>query len=895
MNQNQHKHFLETEILRKVQKPSQYLGSELNSVHKNLQEVSLRFALAFPDLYEVGLGNLGLHILYVIMNKHPDVWAERAYAPETDMEQELRKHNIPLFGLESKDGLAAFDGVGFTLQSELTYTNILNMMDMAGIPLRSADRTENDPLIFCGGPAVFNPEPIVYFMDFFVFGDGEDVINEIISVFRSFKGRQDRLQALSQIEGIYVPALYPVDVLEDGQILPSEKAPKIVKRLAKDLNAAEFPVEYIVPFTRQIHDRVSLEVLRGCTQGCRFCQAGMVTRPVRERNIDNIKTLMDRTLAATGYEEVSLVSLSTCDYSQVRTMVSQVAQKAAEDMVGVSLPSLRLDSFSVELADIVAGIRRTGLTFAPEAASPRLRAVINKWIPDEELLNMSAQAFKLGWDHVKLYFMIGLPTERDDDVDAIADLTLKTLNEGKKYNSRAKVNTGVSTFVPKPFTPFQWAAQIMPDETKRRQDILFEKIGTHHSIKFGRHSADETYLEGLISRADRRAGDLIERAYQLGARFEAWDEHRNVEAWEQAVKDINYDVPFQFRERQIDERLPWDHIDVMIPKTWFQEDWQRACELKYAQDCRHSKCHRCGVIDRERPLCGSMLRTSIEGRKIEKDFVMQHQQKVEPQEVSKYNPQPNPMKQQNPPVQRLIFRIAVTGVARFLSHLETTNAWIRTLRRARIPMAYSRGFHPHPRLTFESARPVAEETLGSYMDVLLYEKVEPQIVFERLKQVVAPGFKVLGVQEVDVKAPSLMISVEGMDYIMYIPDTLENIQPKIDEIINASEIMIERKKKQKKTKKRFGKKKPAKLESPFKNIDMRPNIGSISAEVPSQFQKMSDPNGQPYTALAVELHRVGEMGIRPSELITLLGYDIESCHVLRLRTRFSNALSMQTV
>lgn len=870
-----------SEILKRVEKPSRYLGTELNSVHKDKKDVKHRFALVFPDIYDLGLGNLGLHILYAIMNKHPDVWAERAYSPAMDMEKELRERGMPLFALESRDSLADFDGLGFTLQSELTYTNILNILSLSGIPLRTEDRTEEDPLTFCGGPAVFNPEPMVYFMDFFVIGDGEDIVNEIIEVFRAHEGKKARLAALAQIEGIYVPSLFPVDLMEDGQIIPSDKVPKIRKRLAKDLNAAEFPVDYIVPFTKQVHDRISLEVLRGCTQGCRFCQAGMTTRPVRERSIDNIEKLMERTLAATGYEEVSLVSLSTCDYSQVRTMVQKVVEKAAPQNVSVSLPSLRLDSFSVEIADIVAGIRRTGLTFAPEAASPRLRAVINKWIPDEELLNMSSQAFKLGWDHVKLYFMIGLPTERDDDVDAIADLTLKTLAIGKKLNPRAKVNTGVSTFVPKPFTPFQWAEQITPNEARRRQEILWLKFNGNRSIKFGRHPANETFLEGLVSRADRKAGALIERAYQLGARFEGWDEHRNMGAWYQAIEDVKYDVDFQFRERKTSERLPWDHLDIMIPKQWFIEDWQRALELKYAEDCRHSKCHRCGVIDEERELCASMLRTSIDGRKSEKNFERSEEALLS-----------EPLKPKTPPkrvhdadpVQRLLFRVAITGEARFLSHLEIKNAWVRTLRRGRIPIAYSKGFNPQPKLSFESARPTAEESLGSYMDIYLKVKEKPQEILARLKGLVAPGFSVLSVKEIPFSASSLMGAVAGMDYIFYVPKTNNTLEDTVEEILGKKEILIERKRKVKKRKANSYNKGRWKKEDPMRSIDVRPNIKEIKFSVPNNLQK------EGYQAIAVGLDRIELRGLRPSEFLKLLGFKHEECHVLRLRTRFSESV-----
>ncbi|MDP6935340.1 MAG: radical SAM protein, partial [Myxococcota bacterium] len=350
--------------------------------------------------------------------------------------------------------------IGFTLQSELTFTNILNILDLAGLPLRTADRRIDDPLTFAGGPAVFNPEPLAPFMDFFVIGDGEDVVLEIADVLATHSERADRLAALAGVEGVYVPALYPMETLPDGRILPPVDGPRIRKRIARDLDGAVYPVAQVVPFTKQVHDRLSLEVLRGCTQGCRFCQAGMTTRPVREREPGSLDQLLERSLEATGYEEVSLVSLSTCDYSRPRQLVEQTVERARPERVGVSLPSLRLDSFSVELADMVAGIRRTGLTVAPEAASPRLRAVINKWIPDEKLLDMTAQAFERGWNHVKLYFMIGLPTERDDDVEAIADLTLRTLERGREWNRGARVHTGISTFVPKPFTPFQWSAQL---------------------------------------------------------------------------------------------------------------------------------------------------------------------------------------------------------------------------------------------------------------------------------------------------------------------------------------------------------------------------------------------------------------------------------------------------
>jgi radical SAM family uncharacterized protein/radical SAM-linked protein len=767
---------LSNEILPHVEKPSRYLGTEVNAVHKDRAHVDLRLALCFPDLYDLGLGNLGLHILYAILNQVDGVWAERVYAPGLDLERALRERGLPMFANESKDSLDQFDGIGFTLQSELTFTNILNVLDLAGIPLRTADRRPSDPLTFAGGPAVFNPEPLAPFMDFFVIGDGEDVVLEIAHALRTHRDRDARLRALAAIEGVYVPALYPFEVLGDGQILPRVDAPKIRKRTTRSLDGATFPVQYIVPFTEQVHDRISLEVLRGCTQGCRFCQAGMTTRPVRERSIDNLDTLLQRTLDATGYEDVSLVSLSTCDYSQVRKLVETMVRRARPQHVTVSLPSLRLDSFSVELSDMAAETRRTGLTFAPEAASPRLRAVINKWIPDEDLLEMSAQAFARGWDHVKLYFMIGLPTERDDDILAIADLCERTVAAGRKIHRSAMVHTGVSTFVPKPFTPFQWAAQIDVEETERRQRLLHQRFGRNKAIKFGRHHAEETFLEGLVSRADRRAADLIERAFRKGCRFDAWSEHLRFDLWMEAVQELGYDVTFALRERALDERLPWDHLDIHIPKSWLRADWERAVQLQHAPDCRHRKCHKCGVIDVERELCASMLRSNIEGAKLEKRWVRG--------EI------PSPIEPD--PRMRLRFRVGRMGDARLISHLEMADAWIRALRRAQAPISYSRGFHAHARVNFSSALPVGEESTGEYMDVVLTGRVDARALFDALRATAPRGFLVLGVAEVPLHAPGLMGEVRGADYTLFSSAPRSEVERAIAQLLAAEQLPLVR-------------------------------------------------------------------------------------------------------
>lgn len=853
---------LQNDIMPRVEKPSRYMGTEINTTHKDPAEVDLRLCLVFPDLYDLGLGNVGILILYAILNDLDGIWCERAYAPAHDMEAELRNRDLRLFANESKDTLDHFDAIGVTLQAELTYTNILTIIDLAGFPLRAEQRPDDAPLFFAGGPAVFNPEPLAPFMDFFVIGEGEDVIVELAEVLREIKDlpRLEKLERLQHIEGVYVPELYPMDVLPNGQILPREDAPKIVKRVVDNLDGAKFPTNYIVPFTQQVHDRLSLEVLRGCTQGCRFCQAGMVTRPVRERSLENIDKLMEESIAKTGYEEVSLVSLSTCDFSRPRTLVDQAANRGEAERISVSLPSLRLDSFSVEMADRVADVRRSGLTFAPEAASPRLRAVINKWIPDEGLLDMSAEAFKRGWKHVKCYFMIGLPTERDEDIEAIVDLCRRTLEVGKAINPSARVNLGVSTFVPKPFTPFQWAEQIDIEETERRQRILDSEFRKTPGIKFGRHEAKTTFIEGLVTRADRRGADLIEAAWKRGARFESWDEHCNLDAWLKAVEDVNYDVADALRERDPHERLPWDHIDVLMPKEWFQQDWADAMELKHANDCRDGKCHFCGVIFRERALCQHMLKNQRRGRIEERDW------------------QPAPRVEYVEPVavQRLRFRIGRTGEARFLSHLEWMNAWIRTLRRARAPLSYSQGFHAHPKINFASAAPVGEETTGEYMDIVLKKQVEPAELLARVKATLPLGFLALGAEETPMRGDSLMSLVAGVDYTLHADvDDIESLEARISEITLAEEIMVDRKVKQRKTKKNRnrGRGAPPKTAP----VDIRPMIAELSLS--------QTANGQALIAFATTMHE-NKMA-KPREMIKLLKLDPHSTLIHKRETHLA--------
>ncbi len=768
------------EILPAVTKPGRYLGSELHSVHKDPATVDLRIGLCFPDLYELGLGNLGLHILYAILNRMDRVWAERIYTPAPDLETELRARGLPLFLQESKDSLDTAHAIGFSLQSELTYVNVLNALDLAGIPVRSADRTEAHPLIFAGGPTTSNPEPMAPFMDFFLIGDGEEAIVEIADTLLALPGapRAEQLEALSKIGGVYVPALYPTETLSDGRVLPRADAPKIVRRMVRDLNSTAFPEDYLTPFTQLVHDGIGIEVLRGCTQGCRFCHAGMVSRPVRERSADEVERLLNRTLASTGIEGVALVSLSTCDHSRARALVCQAAERAHAAHTSVSLPSLRLDSFSVELAEMVAGVRRSGLTFAPEAGTARLRAVINKNVSDEALIDLSVEAFRRGWPHVKTYFMIGLPTETDEDVLAIADLCVRTLRAGRAVDQRAAVRTGVSAFVPKPGTPFQWARQIGLEETIQKHELLSAAFKKHPAIKFGRHEPAASFIEGLLARADRRAANLIEAAWKRGAGLETWSERLNLRAWMEAVEEVGYDVAGQLGERSLEERLPWDHIDTLVSRAWLEEEWARSQRMETLPDCRQGRCNRCGVSERVPELCAQMLENHRQGRA---------------EEPVVFVPAPDAMGETvPPPKQRMRLRIGREGEARLLSHLELQSVWIRALRRAEAPLAYTQGFHAHPRMNFSTAAPLGEESHADFLDVFMMEECDPSALEARLRATLPMGFLLLGAGPVPLNAPSLMSSVAGFRYRFYVEGDSTELSRQVEALLAQDSIMVGR-------------------------------------------------------------------------------------------------------
>ena len=596
------------DILYKVEKPGRYIGEEFNSYIKNKEKVDIRFAFCFPDVYEVGMSHLGMKILYYTMNKREDTYCERAFAPWPDMEEELRNNNIPLFTLETKDSLSKFDFVGFTLQYEMSYTNILNMLNMSNIPLTYEKRREEDPLIVCGGPCAYNPEPLYKIVDFFVLGEGEEVTNEYLDLYKEFKkqgkSKSEYLRAISKIEGIYVPSLYEALYNQDGTLkdfkpIYEDVPKKVKKRIIKDLNQVDYPDKLIVPYTEIVHDRITLETFRGCTRGCRFCQAGMIYRPVREKGKDKLIELADQLLKSTGYNEISLTSLSICDYSDVDNLIKTLIEKYMDEKVGVSLPSLRIDSFFVELINEIQKVRKTGLTFAPEAGTQKMRDVINKGVTEEDLIRTVRSAFESGWSTIKLYYMLGLPYETVEDVKGIAHTSEKVVDEyykvpKDKRKKGLRVNVSASIFVPKPFTPFQWVAQDREEDVKEKIYALKDEFKSR-AIHFTYHASKVSFLEAIFARADRRVCDVLIRAFEKGCKFDGWSEYFNYDAWMEAFEECGIDPEFYaYRNREYSELLPWDFIDIGVNKSYLIEENERAKRAEVTKDCRQG-CTNCGV------------------------------------------------------------------------------------------------------------------------------------------------------------------------------------------------------------------------------------------------------------------------------------------------------------
>lgn len=594
-------------ILQYVQKPARYVGGELNSVIKDANKVDIRYAFCFPDIYEIGMSHLGMKILYGLVNDREDSWCERVFAPDVDMEEQMRKHNVPLFALESGDYIKDFDMIGFTLMYELCYTNVLNMLDLAGIPLFSKDRTELAPIICVGGPCACNPEPIADFVDIVFLGDGEESTNAVIDLLKECKkngaSKKEFLLKAKDITGVYVPSFYKDSYNDDGtlkELVPINDAPeKVKKSIVSDMNKCYYPKEFVVPFISIVHDRAVEEIFRGCIRGCRFCQAGFIYRPIREKSVETINAQSKALIESTGYDELSLCSLSTSDHSQVNEMLTSLIDWTVKDKINLSLPSLRVDNFSDDLVDKLNKVRKSGLTFAPEAGTQRLRDVINKNVTEEEVIKTCTKAFDNGWTTVKLYFMMGLPTETMEDIEGIANLGMDVIHAFYKNPNRQKgtglqVNISCSSFIPKPFTPFQWEPEDTMESLKAKQKHLLESIPSK-KIKVSYHETPTSLLEGVLARGDRRLSAVLYSAYKKGCKFDSWDEHFKFDAWMEAFEENNLDPYFYTqRRRDFSEVLPWDHLDYGISRKFLERENIKAHENETTPHCR-IQCAGCGA------------------------------------------------------------------------------------------------------------------------------------------------------------------------------------------------------------------------------------------------------------------------------------------------------------
>lgn len=726
-----------------IEKPARYMGGEMGSIRKN--SADLRFALAFPDVYEVGMSHLGLRILYHVLNGVDGIAAERVFAPWPDMESQLKESGDRLATLESGTPLAACDIVGFTLQYELSYTNIINMLRLAGIPLLAAERSAVFPLIIAGGPCAYNPEPLAPFLDAVLLGDGEEAVLEIAGAVLASKAaggsKAELLERLAAIEGVYIPALFEPHYHPDGTlsgITPLKPAYTTVRRrFLADLDSAPYPASPVVPFMKTVHDRVAVEIARGCTRGCRFCQAGYIYRPLRERSPDTILTLVEDALQATGYDEVSLLSLSTGDYSCVAPLISELMARYAEARVAVSLPSLRVGTLTDGLIEDIKKVRKTGFTLAPEAGSDRMRRAINKGITEADLIAGAASIYSAGWRLIKLYFMIGLPGETVDDVTQISTLARKVKDQAKAVGATGDVNVAVSTFVPKAHTPFQWEPQISMQETLDLQYQLHCEL-KKRKLRFKWQDAPLSLMEGVFARGDRRLAPVLVRAVELGCRFDGWHEHFSLQRWQQAFRDCGIQPEWYLRRRGLDEILPWDHLDCGVTRTFLLAERERALAEAATEDCRDGACSACGVCDF-------------------KDVATRLAQKTElPPTPATENPEQQPA--------RMRLRFAKTGAMIYLSHLELITVFTRAVSRAGVPILFSQGFHPHPRFSFGTATSVGVESRAEYMDMFTASGMTAGEVQERLNAVLPEGLQVLEALDADLKAPSISTLIQATRY-----------------------------------------------------------------------------------------------------------------------------------
>lgn len=749
-----------TDLLPLIRRPSRYLGNEINACHKDWSEAGLRIALIFPDLYEIGMSHLGLHILYHIINEIPWALADRAYCPDIDLEKLLRSEKVRIWGLESRRPLSDFDVLAITLPYELCYTNILTILDLAGIPIRAEKRNDPKwPIILGGGSCSVNPEPVADLFDAILVGDGEEALPEIANLIRDWRetenDKNEILVALSRIDGVYVPEFYRPRYKKDGSFAALEprrpEAGLVKRRIISDLEKATFSSRPLVPYTQIVHDRMGIEIARGCTRGCRFCQAGITYRPVRERSPQKVLSLLEQALATSGWEELSLLSLSTGDYGCLLPLLSTLMDRYMPENIAVSLPSLRVGTLNPEIMKQIQRVRKTGFTLAPEAGSERLRRVINKGITEHDLIDTAAHAYKLGWSNIKLYFMTGLPTETMADVLEIAKLVKRVLASGGKRGR--KVTVSVSTFVPKPHTPFQWERQLNVRESKDRLGLLRSNL-KGRDLHYKWHDPLQSFVEGVFSRGDRRLIRVLYRAWKMGARLDAWNDYLMPDLYRKAA--LEEDIELEKYIKAIDTKapLPWGHILTGVSNEYLLDEREKSRKETYTPDCRHGECQTCGVCDFKhiRP-------------------VIYEEEKVH---TSSLTQSPN-----HPITYHLTF--SKLGEARFLGHLELVHAFHRAARRAHIPVAYSQGFHPKPRFSFGQPIPLGTESMAEQFAIRLIEYVKPDRLKNSLSGEMPQG---ITISSVELVGPKTSLNVpELVKYLVYVPGvTASQVEDSIKEL-----------------------------------------------------------------------------------------------------------------
>jgi len=822
-----------TEFLSLVSKPVRYLGQEINSVRKDPGQVRLKFCLAFPDVYEVGMSHLGIQILYGILNGKKWVACERAFAPWVDMERVLREKRVPLSSIESSIPLNQFDILGFSLQYELSFTNVLNMLDLCSIPLFSKERDHRFPLVIAGGPTAFNPEPIADFFDAIVIGEGEKVVLEICDLvlkWKEAKGKkEDLLKSAAQIDGLYVPGLHT-----EGH--------KVRKRFVSDLNQVPFPTCPIVPYMRVIHDRLSVEIARGCKRACRFCEAGFIYRPYRERSPKTIQEILNASLKQTGYEEVSLLSLSAGDYSSIGSLVSTLMDKFESRKVAVSFPSLRIESIVGHLAEEVKRVRKTGFTIAPEAGSERLRRVINKEMDEEILFQGLRDLFSKGWKNIKLYFMIGLPTEREEDLRGIIDLSRKILSLGERQKIPPNVNVSVSTFVPKPHTPFQWESQIPLEGMKEKLRFLKGEL-KRSRLQFKWQDPHLSFLEGIFSRGDRTLSKVLIEAHRLGCRFDGWSDQFNYPLWEEAFEKVGLEMALLTRRKDFKETLPWSFIETGIQPKFLWEECQRGLREETSPPCPGDDCRRCGICD------GKTIRVK----------------ENDPDEILSSEKRTRAETRRKGIRKRVRLRFTKKGEIRFLSHLELVRLLYRASKRADLPLGYSEGFHPMPRIIFGTALPVGMESLTEIVDLELEGRITPHEVMDKLNPMLPRGIKIIEAEEVSLHSLPAMLfhrSVYWVPLDHLVPK--EEAVAKIEKTLEKSQFLIHQERKGKR-----------------RSVDVRPLIESI--EITENGCELVETHGW---GIRLVLRNEGGRTAKPSEIVgTLLGLDrkeLAQCKIVKL-------------